>query len=107
VRTNILDADRNWPDALGEEPPSQLGSDIVIGLRAPRDRTRHAACRRRRPRREAVEADRFWVCRTPTSSTSRGSLHDIAEHVNPRTIGRRPAAPGPRRIAEEVIASLS
>src|SRR5438067_3831623 len=31
VRTNILDAQRNWPGALGDAPPPALGADIVLG----------------------------------------------------------------------------
>jgi NAD(P)-dependent dehydrogenase (short-subunit alcohol dehydrogenase family) len=29
VRTGIMDADRNWPDHVGDVPPAAFGSDIV------------------------------------------------------------------------------
>jgi NAD(P)-dependent dehydrogenase (short-subunit alcohol dehydrogenase family) len=108
VRTNILDADRNWPDALGEEPPPQLGADIVIGhVRRVIDEGTPPAVVADLVG-DAVEADRFWVLPHPEFvDVAVERWHDIAEHVNPRTDRQTPGLPPAAQIAEEVIASLS
>ena len=108
VRTNILDADRNWPDALGAEPPAQLGADIVIGhVRRVIDEGTPPAVVADLVG-DAVEGDRFWVLPHPEFvEVAVDRWHDIAEHLNPRTDRQTPGLPSSAQIAEEVIASLS
>ena len=99
VRTNILDADRNWPDELGEEPPSQLGADIVLGhVRRVIDEGMPPAVVADLVA-DAVESDRFWVLPHPDFVEHRGAA--LARHRRGRQPAhrraRRPGCPRPRR----------
>lgn len=61
VRTKILDASRNWPAELGEEPPQAVGSDLVkkyVGRAIDEGATPAAVAA---AVLDAVRADRFWV----------------------------------------------
>jgi NAD(P)-dependent dehydrogenase (short-subunit alcohol dehydrogenase family) len=108
VRTNIVDADRNWPDELGDEPPSQLGADIVLGhVRRVIDEGMPPAVVADLVA-ESVEADRFWVLpHQDFLDIAVERWHDIAERINPRTDRETPGLPSADQIASEVIASLS
>jgi NAD(P)-dependent dehydrogenase (short-subunit alcohol dehydrogenase family) len=61
VNTNIMDAARNWPAALGEQPPQALGSEIaephvrkaIADAIQPAEVAGYVA--------DAVAADKFWV----------------------------------------------
>jgi NAD(P)-dependent dehydrogenase (short-subunit alcohol dehydrogenase family) len=107
VRTSILDAERNWPEHLGEQPPPGLGNDIVIGhvRRVIDEGTPPAAIADAVA--DAVEADRFWVL--PHSDFNELAVqrwHDIAEGVNPRLDMQVPGLPSLEEIAAEVTAAL-
>jgi NAD(P)-dependent dehydrogenase (short-subunit alcohol dehydrogenase family) len=85
VRTNILDAERNWPGELGEQPPAALGADIVMGhVRRVIDEGMPPAAVADLVA-DAVETDRFWVLPHPDFvDLAVKRWHDIAEGVNPR-----------------------
>jgi NAD(P)-dependent dehydrogenase (short-subunit alcohol dehydrogenase family) len=108
VRTNILDAERNWPQDLGEQPPRALGSDIVLGhVRRVIDEGMPPAAVADLVA-DAVAADRFWVLPHPEFvEIAVQRWHDIAEGVNPRTDVQVPGLPSTTQIAEEILASLT
>jgi NAD(P)-dependent dehydrogenase (short-subunit alcohol dehydrogenase family) len=107
VRTNILDADRNWPAILGDEPPSALGADIVLGhVRRVIDEGMPPAAVADLVA-DAVEAERFWVLPHPEFvEIAVQRWHDIAEGINPRIDVEVPGMPSAAQIADEVLASL-
>ena len=107
VRTNILDADRNWPAELGEEPPAALGADVVLGhVRRVIDEGMPPAVVADLVA-DAVEAERFWVLPHPEFvEVAVQRWHDIAEGVNPRIDVEMPGLPSAAQIAEEVRAAL-
>jgi NAD(P)-dependent dehydrogenase (short-subunit alcohol dehydrogenase family) len=107
VRTNLLDADRNWPTGLGDEPPPALGADIVLGhVRRVIDEGMPPAAVADLVA-DAVEAERFWVLPHPEFvELAVQRWHDIAEGINPRIDVEVPGLPSAAQIAEEVIASL-
>ena len=107
VRTNILDADRNWPAGLGSEPPAALGADIVLGhVRRVIDEGMPPAAVADLVA-DAVETDRFWVLPHPEFvEIAVQRWHDIAEGINPRIDVEIPGLPSAAQIADEVLASL-
>jgi NAD(P)-dependent dehydrogenase (short-subunit alcohol dehydrogenase family) len=108
VRTNLLDAGRNWPGDLGAEPEGALGADIVLGhvRRVIDEGTPPAAIADLVA--DAVEAERFWVLPHPEFvDVAVRRWHDIAEGVNPRLDTEVPGLPSAAEIAAEVIASLT
>ena len=108
VRTNILDAERNWPGALGDEPPAALGTDIVLGhVRRVIDEGMPPAAVADLVA-DAVQAEKFWVLPHPDFvELAVQRWHDIAEGVNPRLEVDVPGLPSASQIAEEVLASLA
>ena len=107
VRTSILDAERNWPDVLGDKPPPGLGNDIVIGhvRRVIDEGTPPAAIADMVA--DAVEGDRFWVLpHADFNELAVQRWHDIAEGVNPRRDIQVPGLPSMEEIAAEVRAAL-
>jgi NAD(P)-dependent dehydrogenase (short-subunit alcohol dehydrogenase family) len=107
VRTGILDAQRNWPEGLGDEPPAALGADVVLGhVRRVIDEGMPPAAVADLVA-NAVEAERFWVLPHPEFvDLAVQRWHDIAEGINPRTDVRVPGLPSAEEIAEEVLASM-
>ena len=111
VRTSILDAERNWPDQLGEKPPPGLGNDIVIGhVRRVIDEGTPPAVIADLVA-DAVEADRFWVLPHPDfNEIAVQRWHDIAEGVEPAArhpgagspVDRRDRGRGARRVVPGV-----
>jgi len=108
VRTNILDAERNWPGELGAEPPRALGSDIVLGhVKRVIDEGMPPAVVADLVA-DAVQSDRFWVLPSPEFvELAVQRWHDIAEGVNPRLDVEVPGLPSTMEIAEEILASLA
>jgi NAD(P)-dependent dehydrogenase (short-subunit alcohol dehydrogenase family) len=107
VRTNIADAERNWPADLGDAPPPALGADVISGhvRRAIDEGTPPAAVADMVA--DAVEAERFWVLPHPEFvEIAVQRWHDIAEGVNPRDAVHLPGLPTTAQILEEVRASL-
>jgi NAD(P)-dependent dehydrogenase (short-subunit alcohol dehydrogenase family) len=107
VRTNILDAERNWPEGLGAEPDRAIGSDIVLGhVRRVIDEGMPPAAVADLVA-DAVESDRFWVLPHPDFvELAVRRWHDIAEGANPRLDLEVPGLPPTTQIAEEILASL-
>ncbi len=107
VRTNILDADRNWPQDLGAAPPAALGADVVMGhVRRVIDEGMPAAAVADLVA-DAIRSERFWVLPHPEFvDLAVKRWHDIAEGVNPRTDVEVPGLPSAAAIAQEVLASL-
>ncbi len=108
VRTNILDAERNWPAELGAEPPAALGSDVVLGhVKRVIDEGMPPAAVADLVA-DAVQAERFWVLPHPDFvELAVQRWHDIAEGVNPRIDVEVPGMPSAAQIAEEVMAKLA
>jgi NAD(P)-dependent dehydrogenase (short-subunit alcohol dehydrogenase family) len=108
VRTNILDAERNWPDDLGAEPERAIGSDIVLGhVRRVIDEGMPPAAVADLVA-DAVQSDRFWVLPHPDFvEVAVRRWHDIAEGLNPRLDMEGPGLPSTTQIAEEIRASLA
>jgi len=108
VRTNILDAERNWPDDLGAEPERAIGSDIVLGhVRRVIDEGMPPAAVADLVA-DAVQSDRFWVLPHPDFvDVAVRRWHDIAEGLNPRLDMEVPGLPSATQIAEEILASLA
>jgi NAD(P)-dependent dehydrogenase (short-subunit alcohol dehydrogenase family) len=107
VRTGILDAQRNWPTGLGDEPPAALGADVVLGhVRRVIDEGMPPAAVADLVA-NAVEAERFWVLPHPEFvDLAVQRWHDIAEGINPRIDVAVPGLPSAEQIAEEVLASM-
>jgi len=108
VRTNILDAERNWPDDLGAEPERAIGSDIVLGhVRRVIDEGMPPAAVADLVA-DAVQSDRFWVFPHPDFvEVAVRRWHDIAEGLDPRLDLEVPGLPSTTQIAEEILASLA
>jgi NAD(P)-dependent dehydrogenase (short-subunit alcohol dehydrogenase family) len=108
VRTGILDAQRNWPEGLGEEPPSALGADIVLGhVRRVIDEGMPPAAVADLVA-GAVESERFWVLPHPEFvDLAVQRWRDIEEGLNPRIDVAVQGLPSAAQIAEEVIAALT
>jgi NAD(P)-dependent dehydrogenase (short-subunit alcohol dehydrogenase family) len=108
VKTSIVDAERNWPEHLGDAPPPGLGADVMFGYlrRAVDEGTPPAVVADIVA--DAVEAERFWVLPHPDFvDLAVRRWHDIAEGINPRPPNDVPGMPPFAQIAEEVRASLA
>jgi NAD(P)-dependent dehydrogenase (short-subunit alcohol dehydrogenase family) len=94
IRTGILDADRNWPEELGERPAPPPGAEIM------REFVRQAIDNAPAPGLvadavvDAIQSERFWVFPNPEfveMATTRWK--SIAEHRNPEVMPRAPGLP--------------
>ena len=107
VRTGIAQADRNWPDELGETPPMGLGADVVFGhvARAVAEGTPPAVVADLVA--DAIAENRFWVLPHPEFvDIAVRRWHDIAEGVNPRQLGDTPGMPPIEQIRAEIAAQF-
>jgi NAD(P)-dependent dehydrogenase (short-subunit alcohol dehydrogenase family) len=107
VRTNIMDASRNWPASLGEQPPPSFGSEVVS------KHVRHAIDEAILPSAvadlvaDAVADDRFWVfTEQPFVDLVIRRWNSIAERANPESGADVPGMPPVAQIREEVLQLL-
>jgi NAD(P)-dependent dehydrogenase (short-subunit alcohol dehydrogenase family) len=108
VRTQIFEAERNWPAALGESPPAGFASSVVD------PHLRRAVAEGMTPMAvadlvaDAVTESKFWVFPHPEFvelAAQRWST--IAEGRNPERLGTMPGMPSAEQIAAEVAAMLA
>jgi NAD(P)-dependent dehydrogenase (short-subunit alcohol dehydrogenase family) len=107
VQTSIMDAERNWPDHLGEPPPSGFGADIVG------NHVRRAVAEGLPPAAvadlvaDAIDEQRFWVFPHPDFvEMAELRWRTVAEGQNPTGLPDVPGLPPSAQIAAEVAASL-
>jgi NAD(P)-dependent dehydrogenase (short-subunit alcohol dehydrogenase family) len=108
VRTNILDAERNWPASLGTRPDRDVVADVVFPhvQRAVDEGTNPAVVVDLVA--NAVMADRFWVLPHPEFvDLAVRRWHSIAEGLNPELNIDVPGMPPTAQIADEIRAALS
>jgi NAD(P)-dependent dehydrogenase (short-subunit alcohol dehydrogenase family) len=108
VRTNILDAERNWPASLGTRPDHAVVADVVFPhvQRALDEGTNPAVVADLVA--NAVMADRFWVLPHPDFvDLAVRRWHSIAEGLNPELNIDAPGMPPAAQIADEIRAALS
>jgi NAD(P)-dependent dehydrogenase (short-subunit alcohol dehydrogenase family) len=106
VRTGIIDADRNWPAALGEAPPVSAGNEIVLKhvRRAVAEGTTPAAVADLVA--DAVEAPRFWVFPNPDFvELAVQRWHEIEEGLDPVLFRETPGLPPLEELIAEVLGS--
>jgi NAD(P)-dependent dehydrogenase (short-subunit alcohol dehydrogenase family) len=103
VRTRILQADRNWPQSLGEVPPPAATAAVIAphtqrvidGGMAPAAVADLVA--------DAIAADRFWVFTDPRmTEMALDRWRRIAEEHNPQTELDVPDMPPSKQLAEEI-----
>jgi NAD(P)-dependent dehydrogenase (short-subunit alcohol dehydrogenase family) len=108
VATRILDADRNWPDELGDRPEAGM-QFAVVG-----DHLRRAIAEGLTPAAiadavfDAVEQDRFWVLPQQDFldlAINRWGM--IAERVNPQAPERIPGLPTRTEMIEQAMQALA
>ena len=108
VRTNLMDAEQNWPEDLGDVPPPQIGSDVVGRhvRRAIDEGTTPAAVADMVA--DAVTADRFWIFPHPEFvEIAAQRWNSITEGRNPELLVDLPGLPPAQQIADEILATLT
>ncbi|MET0457649.1 MAG: SDR family NAD(P)-dependent oxidoreductase [Ilumatobacteraceae bacterium] len=107
VRTNILDAERNWPAELGEKPVEDPANAVF------RDHVTAAIAEGRTPASiadevaEAIVADRFWVIPHQDFLDLAVARWDtISERADPEPAEHLPGMPPRSQIVAEVMAAL-
>jgi NAD(P)-dependent dehydrogenase (short-subunit alcohol dehydrogenase family) len=108
VRTGIVDAERNWPASLGEAPPNDERSEIVLKYvrRAIDEGTTPAAVADLVA--DAITDDRFWVFpHDDFVELAVQRWHEIAERQNPALFRDTPGLPPVDQIVTELLESLS
>jgi NAD(P)-dependent dehydrogenase (short-subunit alcohol dehydrogenase family) len=108
VRTGIMDADRNWPDELGERPAPAIGFDVLA------EHVRRAVDEGAQPSyvadlvAAAIESDSFWVFPHPEFvELAVRRWHGIAEGLNPEPLGDIPGLPTQEQLQQELTDRLS
>lgn len=103
VRTNIMDASRNWPGGLGEMPPPSFAAEVTV------PHVQKAIDNAIPPARvadlvaDAVVAGRFWVfTEQPFVDLVLRRWQSIADGVNPETDIDVPGLPPAAQLREEV-----
>ena len=103
VRTGILDADRNWPDAMGEVPGQAATAEVTLS------HVRRAVDKGMEPAAvaefvaDAVVADRFWVLTDPDfADIALRRWQGIIEGRNPQLDVDMPGLPPMTQIVSEI-----
>lgn len=108
VRTGILDADRNWPDALGPRPVIDAAGEIS------RRYVRGAIDEGLQPGQVAdlvvssIASGRYWVLPSPEfMELAIERFHRIAEQADPVAPEQIPGLPPRSQILAEVMAAMT
>jgi len=103
VRTNIMDAGRNWPASLGEQPPPSFAAEITV------PHVQKAIDNAITPAHvadlvaDAVVADRFWVfTEQPFVDLAIRRWQTVADGTNPEIAIDVPGLPPAEQLREEV-----
>jgi NAD(P)-dependent dehydrogenase (short-subunit alcohol dehydrogenase family) len=107
VRTGILDAERNWPAALGPMPSTDnAGPAVEYVRRAIAEGTTPAEVADRVA--DAVVANRFWVFPNPEFvEVAIQRWHEIAEGQDPVLLRDVPGLPPMEQIIAELLAGAA
>lgn len=108
VHTGILDADRHWPDQLGEKPDDDVLKQVAMKYvrRAIDEGTQPAAVADLVV--DAVRADRFWVFPHPDFlELAVQRFHSIAEGADPVSQEQTPGLPPTEQILAETMELLA
>jgi NAD(P)-dependent dehydrogenase (short-subunit alcohol dehydrogenase family) len=107
VRTNIIDADRNWPSELGEKPTQDPAGAIF------RKHAERAVAEGRTPASiadaviDAITADRFWVIpHQEFLDMAIERWHRIADRLDPEPPEQVPGMPPFSELIAEVTAAM-
>jgi NAD(P)-dependent dehydrogenase (short-subunit alcohol dehydrogenase family) len=103
VRTSILQADRNWPQSLGEVPPRAATAEVTVR------HVQRAVDEGMAPGAvadlvaDAIAANRFWVFTDPRfTQMALDRWQRIAEGRNPQTEVDAPGMPPARQLVAEI-----
>lgn len=108
VRSAIMDADRNWPERLGETPPSGLAADVMRPYydRAIGAGTDPAAIADLVA--EAIVSDRFWILPHPEFvELAARRWQRIGEGLDPDPAVDVPGFPATAQWVSEIRAALA
>jgi NAD(P)-dependent dehydrogenase (short-subunit alcohol dehydrogenase family) len=103
VRTRILDAERNWPDSMGQIPPLAVTAEVTVPhIRRAIDEGMEPAAVAEFVA-DAVAADRFWVLTDPDfTAIALRRWQSIAEGSNPVLGVDAPGLPPRAQMIAEV-----
>lgn len=108
VRTGLLDAERNWPEELGDRPAAGPGADVFLKYvgRAIDEGTTPAEIAD--VVADAIIAGRFWVLPHPEFvELAVQRWHTIGEGIDPQPPVQLPGLPPRSEIIAEVIEGLA
>ena len=107
VRTNIIDADRNWPAELGEKPVEDPANAVF------RKYAERAIAEGRTPASvadavfDAITAARFWVIpHQDFVDIATERWHRIADRLDPEPPEQLPGMPPLSQLIDEVTAAM-
>ena len=103
VRTSVVQADRNWPEKLGEVPPWAEGAEVIVPYvqRAVDEGMAPAAVADLVA--DAITANRFWVFTDPHfTQMALDRWQRIAEGHNPQTEVDAPGLPPAKQLRAEI-----
>jgi NAD(P)-dependent dehydrogenase (short-subunit alcohol dehydrogenase family) len=103
VRTSVVQADRNWPEKLGEAPPRAATAEVTVPhvQRAVDEGMAPAAVADLVA--DAITANRFWVFTDPRlTQIALDRWQRIAEGHNPQTEVDMPGMPPAKQITAEI-----
>lgn len=108
VKTGIAEADRNWPDELGEAPTSDVAQEIMRGhVRRAIDEGMQPAAVADKVL-DAIRANRFWVFPNPEFvEMAMERFHRIGEGLDPESPEQVPGMPPRSEIVAEVMAAMA
>ncbi len=107
IRTSILDADRNWPDELGERPAIDAAGEVSRKYvsRALAEGTPPAVVADHVV--DAVRAGRYWVFPNPDFvEIAIDRFQTIGEGIDPQPVEQMPGMPPRSQIVAEVMAAM-